>query len=73
VREIKNFQKVDMSDKKHNLTISEPQRRLIVQALGTAIANGGSSRASGSFDDREELFELICIFSTIADDDLTSN
>ena len=63
-----------MTDKKHNLTISEPQRRLIVQALGTAIANGEQSpRASGSFDDREELFELICIFSTIADDESTSN
>jgi len=67
-------QKVDMTGKKHNLTISEPQRRLIVQALGTAIANGEqSSPASGSSDDREELFELICIFSTIADDDMTSN
>ena len=62
-----------MTSKKHNLTISEPQRRLIVQALGTAIANGEqSSRASGSFDDREDLFELICIFSTIADDGVTS-
>jgi hypothetical protein len=62
-----------MTSKKHNLTISEPQRRLIVQALGTAIANGESARASGSLDDREGLFELICIFSTIADDDMTSN
>jgi hypothetical protein len=68
-----NSQKVDMTSKKHSLTISEPQRRLIVQALGTAIANGEqSSRASGSFDDREDLFELICIFSTIADDGVTS-
>jgi hypothetical protein len=67
-------QKVDMTGKKHNLTISEPQRRLIVHALGTAITNGEQpSRASGSCDDREELFELICIFSTMADDDLTSS
>lgn len=67
-------QTVDMTHKKHNLTISEPQRRLIVQALGTAIATSEqSSRPGGSFDDREELFELICIFSTIADDDMTCN
>jgi len=67
-------QTIEMTHKKHNLTISEPQRRLIVQALGTAIANiEQSCRASGSFDDREELFELICIFSTIADDDMTIN
>jgi hypothetical protein len=63
-----------MTTKKHKLTISEPQRRLIVQALGTAIANGEqSSRTSRLSDDREELFELICIFSTIADDDSISN
>jgi|GraSoiStandDraft_41_1057321.scaffolds.fasta_scaffold1947068_1 hypothetical protein len=68
-----NSQRAEMTSKKHNLTISEPQRRLIVQALGTAIANGESARASGSLDDREGLFELICIFSTIADDDMTSN
>ena len=67
-------QKIDMTTKKHKLTISEAQRRLIVQALGTAIVNGEqSSRTSRSSDDREELFELICIFSTIADDDLTFN
>ena len=67
-------QSVDMTDKKHNLTISEPQRRLIVQALGTAMANGEqSSQASRSSNDREELFELICIFSTIVDDDTTSD
>ena len=67
-------QTLDMTHKKHNLTISEPQRRLIVQALGTVMANEGqSSQASGSSDDREELFELICILSTIVDDDTTSN
>jgi hypothetical protein len=67
-------QSVDMTDKKHNLTISEPQRRLIVQALGTAMANDEqSSQAGRSSNDREELFELICIFSTIVDDGTTSN
>jgi hypothetical protein len=63
-----------MTNKRYSVTITEAQRRLIMQALGTAIANSDrSSQASGSLDNREEIFELICIFSTIPDEDTTSN